>query len=403
MTAVLAANQPTTSRVAPTGYERVAASVWLLMAAGALSTFSGCGTTKSFTATEQLLVSDAVDSTVAQIDFRPLSGRRAFLDNTFLPTQKGVPNPNPSLVHSEYVTSSLRQQMLAAGVMLCEKREEADVIVEARMGALGFDGHTVTYGVPASSSLSTAASTLSGSPIVPLLPELSFAKKEAKSGAAKLALFAYERQTLEPVWQSGIARSSSTARDTWVLGVGPLQNGTIYEGTRFAGSRVLGKTMTRLVDHEDDEPETLVDYKRSQVFTPLSKPEPEGATAQSDASKPAEGNSSVTQASASAAAPATLSNPAAAALPTVPPAKGPTATAGPTAAATTTATPTSATAAATKPASTEPARVSGPVSGPVSVPASQAPAVLPAGTGSSASKAAAPLSGVLHIDDSRTN
>lgn len=275
--------------------------LWLAAIVSAMvSVLSGCGTTKSFTATEQLLVSDAVDSTVSKIDFRPLSGHRVFLDNSFLPTQKGVPNPNPSLVHSEYVTSSLRQQMLAAGVMLCEKKEEAEIIVEARMGALGFDGHSVTYGVPASSSLSTAASTLSGSPMIPILPELSFAKKEAKSGAAKLALFAYDRQSLEPIWQSGIARSSSTARDTWVLGVGPLQNGTIYEGTRFAGSRVLGKKATSLVTHEDDEPEALVDYKRSQVFTPLSKTESEVATAQNEAGSQEGSASAVTQASATA-------------------------------------------------------------------------------------------------------
>ncbi len=242
---------------------------WLWLCAISCLAISGCGTTKSYTATEQLLVSDAVDSTVSRIDFRPLSGRKVFLDNSFLPTQKGVPNPNPSLVHSEYVTSSIRQQMLAAGVLICEKREDADLIVEARLGALGFDGHTVTYGVPASNSLSTAASSLSGAPLIPILPELSFAKKESKSGAAKIALFAYERQTLTPVWQSGIARAASSARDTWVLGVGPLQYGTIYEGTRFAGSRVLGKSMNKLVPHEDDEPEALVDYKRSQVFTQL--------------------------------------------------------------------------------------------------------------------------------------
>ena len=241
----------------------------LMHAAVCLILASGCGTTKSFTATEQLLVSDAVDATVSKIDFRPLAGQRAFLDTTNLPTQKGVPNPNPSLVHSDYVSSSLRQQMLAAGVLLCEKREDADIVVEARLGALGFDGFTVTYGLPASNSLSSAASTLGGSPIIPLLPELSFAKKEAKSGAAKLALFAYERQTLQPVWQSGIAKSSSSAKDTWILGIGPLQQGTVYEGTRFAGGRLLNSSVGKLVDHQDDEPEALVDYKRSQVFSPL--------------------------------------------------------------------------------------------------------------------------------------
>ncbi len=90
---------------------------------GILSSFAGCGSTKSFTATEQLLVSDAVDTTVSKIDFRPLMGRKVFLDNSYLPTQKGVPNPNPLLVHSEYVSSSLRQQMLAAGVFYAKRRK----------------------------------------------------------------------------------------------------------------------------------------------------------------------------------------------------------------------------------------------------------------------------------------
>ena len=301
----------------------------------------GCGTTKSFTATEQLLVSDAVDSTVAKIDFRPLAGRKVYLDNTYVPTQKGVPNPNPQFVHSEYVSSSLRQQMLAAGVYLCEKREEADIVVEARLGALGFDGHTVTYGLPASSSLSSAASTLSGTPMIPLLPELSFAKKEAKQGAAKIALFAYERVSLQPVWQSGIARSSSSARDTWVLGMGPLQYGTIYDGTRFAGSRVVKGPVSRLV-HEDDEPESLVDYKRSQVFSVLNQ----SATSESSTVNNAADKGNVTPAGASS-------------TPGAPPA----------------ATPASATA----PATTPPAAASGP------------PALPPAAPNSAPAK--------LHLDD----
>jgi hypothetical protein len=277
---------------------------------------SGCGTTKSFTATEQLLVSDAVDTTVAQIDFRPLEGRRAFLDNTFMPKPAAV--PNGGLVSSDYVISSLRQQLTAAGVMLCEKREDAEVVIEARLGAMGFDGHQVTYGVPASSSLSSAANTLSGAPMLPALPEISFARKEAKNGAAKLALFAYERETLQPVWQSGIARASSSARDTWLLGIGPLQNGSIYEGTRFAGGRLKAGPMERLVSKDDDQPEALVDYKRSQVFATAPKAKPaeaeeatggaatgtESAIAADTAAPPPPG------ATATAAAPAATSTPA---------------------------------------------------------------------------------------------
>ena len=54
-------------------------------------------------------------------------------------------------------------------------------------------------------------------------------------GATKLAVFAYDRKTKEPMWQSGIATSMTNAKDYWFLGVGPIQRGSVYGGTRFAG------------------------------------------------------------------------------------------------------------------------------------------------------------------------
>jgi len=41
---------------------------------------AGCGTTKSRSATEQLLISDAVDRAIAIIDFSPLADKTVFLD-----------------------------------------------------------------------------------------------------------------------------------------------------------------------------------------------------------------------------------------------------------------------------------------------------------------------------------
>ena len=44
----------------------------------------GCGMNKSRLATEQLVVSDAVDRAVAAIDFSPLSGRKVYFDTKYL-------------------------------------------------------------------------------------------------------------------------------------------------------------------------------------------------------------------------------------------------------------------------------------------------------------------------------
>jgi hypothetical protein len=208
-----------------------------------LSLIAGCGTTKSYTATEQLLMSDAVDSTISKIDFRPLTGHKVFLDTTYV-AASGKPIPgvpaSANLVTSDYVVSGIRQQMVAAGCLLVEKREDAEIICEARCGALGTDGHSVIYGIPASNGIGAASSVISGVPAIPAIPEISFAKRELKSAASKVAVFAYTRDTHEPVWQSGIAQAGANARDTWFMGIGPWQYGTIYRGTRFAGKRIKG-------------------------------------------------------------------------------------------------------------------------------------------------------------------
>jgi len=192
---------------------------------------AGCGTTKSRSATEQLLISDAVDRAIAIIDFSPLADKTVFLDTKYLVAVKGI-----GFVNTEYVTSSLRQQMLASGCLLQEKVEDAEYVVEARIGALGTDSHEVTYGIPPSSGLAHATELVPGAPRVPI-PDLSVAKKEDLLGASKVAVFAYHRETKIPVWQSGMSVATSNARDSYVLGMGPIQDGTIYHGTHFAGSR----------------------------------------------------------------------------------------------------------------------------------------------------------------------
>jgi hypothetical protein len=202
------------------------------------SVFScGCGTMLSQSATEHLLLSDAVDRSVAKIDFRALSGETVYFDTQYIRAVKGI-----GFVNSDYFISSLRQQMVAAHCLLQDKKEDADFVVEARIGVLGTNSHDMTYGIPQNSSVTTAINTAAAvmptMPTLPPLPELSIAKKHSQTSAAKVALFAYNRETKQPVWQSGNSAASSSASDTWILGAGPFQHGSIYKGTNFAGSRI---------------------------------------------------------------------------------------------------------------------------------------------------------------------
>lgn len=223
-------------------------TVFPLLAAALLATgLTGCGTTKTRLATEQLLMSDAVDEAVSRVDFRALSGEKVYFDSQYIQNIKGF-----GFVNADYIISSLRQQMLAADCRLQDSKDEADFIVEARVGTLGTNGHEVVYGVPANQSLSDAASLVSSVPSLPSIPEISVAKRDSQLGAAKIAVFAYNRETKEPVWQSGVSRAKSDAQDMWILGAGPFQRGTIYKGTQFAGRKIR-------VPKLNDEPQPLED------------------------------------------------------------------------------------------------------------------------------------------------
>jgi hypothetical protein len=173
------------------------------------------------------LISDAIDRAVQSMNLQTLAGQTVFLDDTRL----------TDTVDRNYYISTLRQQLLASGCELRDKREEAEFIVEARAGAIGTDRNDQLFGLP-----STNVPQIYPLQPIPgaMIPEIPIAKRKDQRGVAKVAVFAYHRETGTPVWQSGIVRQESTANDVWILGAGPFQRGTIYTGTRFAGTAKRG-------------------------------------------------------------------------------------------------------------------------------------------------------------------
>lgn len=128
--------------------------------------------------------------------------------------------------------------MIAADLRLKEKPDDADYVVEARVGTLGSDGNEIVYGIPANKGLAAASVVLPNAPSLPVIPEISVARKESQLGAVKVAAFAYDRKSGSAVWQSGIARARSTSQDVWLFGAGPFQRGSIHTGTEFAGGEL---------------------------------------------------------------------------------------------------------------------------------------------------------------------
>lgn len=189
---------------------------------------AGCGTTRwsdtARTATEQLLISDAIDRAVSDFDLRALAGKEIYLDTSRI----------KSTVDSDYLTSSLRQHALASGCILKAKLEEAEYVVEVRSGAVGTDRNDALLGVPATN---VPATTLTGG-MAAAVPEVSLWKKTDQRAVAKIALFAYNRETGRPVWQSGLTPEESSAKAVWVFGAGPFRRGRIHQGMDFAGEKI---------------------------------------------------------------------------------------------------------------------------------------------------------------------
>jgi hypothetical protein len=247
------------------------AAAVVIAGAGLLAgSLMGCGTILQNAATEQLLASDAVDSAVSSIDFRPLSGQKVFFETRYIQNLKTI-----GFVSAEYIISSLRQAMVGAGVLLQDTAAQADLVVEARVGTLGADGHDMIYGLPSSNAGAATAAAAAATQMPTTLtsiPEISLAKKKNQLAAAKVACFAYMRESKERVWQSGLATAKSTAQDTWILGAGPFQKGSIYSRTGIAGS-------TLDVGRDGMEP-PAVGFREPAVFERLAKTKEEPGKAE---------------------------------------------------------------------------------------------------------------------------
>ncbi len=200
--------------------------------AGIVILCAGCGTTRmtdtTRAASEMMLVSQAIDNAVAQIDLTELQGKPVFLDTQYL----------DGTVDKGYLTSSLRQHLLAHGAVLMDERPKATYVVEPRSGGVGTDKSSLLIGTPQMA----IPAVVPGIPSQ--IPEIALVKKTEQKGIAKIALFAYNRQTGRALWQSGLVEANSTLKDTWVFGAGPISRGSIRKRTELAGEEL--PTVARL-------------------------------------------------------------------------------------------------------------------------------------------------------------
>src|SRR5262249_7324324 len=133
-----------------------------------LAAIAGCTSTKQSntarTATEQLLISNAVDHSLNKIDFAPLAGSSVFVEEKYL-----------DCVDKGYIVGSIRHKLLQANATLATKAEEADAIMEVRSGGVGTNVASSFLGVP--------GFTMPG---MITIPDIKMINRESQNAVAKI-------------------------------------------------------------------------------------------------------------------------------------------------------------------------------------------------------------------------
>lgn len=163
----------------------------LLAAAACLALGAGCVSTRQSepkrTAIEQLLLSQAADNALGEMDVTSLAGKKVYLDEKYFESED-----------KQYVLGSVRELIVAGGGLLQNTADTAEIIVEARSGALSIDSGKTLVGLPEMPFPIPFAGSL-------VTPELPFYKADRQFSVAKIALFAYDAKSREHLLSTGPA------------------------------------------------------------------------------------------------------------------------------------------------------------------------------------------------------
>lgn len=128
-------------------------------------------------AVEQLLLSTAADRALEQADFVLFNGRKVYVDERYFESYD-----------EEYVIGTIRNRISESGGLLVAELADAEVIVEPRSGALSTDAAESIIGLPSMPVPVPFAGTVTS-------PEVALYKSQKQFATAKIALFAYYKDS----------------------------------------------------------------------------------------------------------------------------------------------------------------------------------------------------------------
>lgn len=150
---------------------------------------SGCAsndvTNPPRSATEQLLISTAMDHAMTNADLSYFANKKVFLDASYFDSYD-----------EKYAFGEIRDALSSAGALLVDKVADCDLVVEARAGALSIDYNSSLFGIPSMGIPVPLSGSLS-------IPELPFFKSEDQRAYGKIALLAYDYKTRKHYYSTG--------------------------------------------------------------------------------------------------------------------------------------------------------------------------------------------------------
>lgn len=158
---------PYRTRLAP-----LVALSFALVALGACTTVRESSPQR--TATEQLLISTAVDRAIAQVNLRIPAGTKVFVESEQLDGPDG-----------KYAAGEMKASLLRNGANLVNDKGKANAVVEVRAGALSIDDKQTLVGLDAFDAPVPFAGQSAK------IPQIALYKNRVRQGVAKIAAFGY--------------------------------------------------------------------------------------------------------------------------------------------------------------------------------------------------------------------
>jgi hypothetical protein len=202
--------------------------VFYCLVASLCGLMEGCATSKQSntarTATEQLLISNAVDQSLNKIDFTPLAGSAVFVEEKYI-----------DCVDKGYIVGSIRHKLLLAGATLAAKPDEAEAIMEVRSGAVGTDVSSSYLGIPGF----TAPGMIG-------IPDIKVVTHDSQKAVAKIGIMVYSTKSKRELGEGGVTMARADDTNSYFLGFGPRQTGTLKHEFNHADSMRPGQQVREI-------------------------------------------------------------------------------------------------------------------------------------------------------------